>query len=179
MAKAATRTPAKGFSLTAWLWAGGLITLWGILSPSSLLIISLGMLPALVAYFCDQTEQKYALFCVGGLNLCGVFPFLLKLTDDHSFSAAMTIMSDVFSLAIIFAAAGFGWMMFISIPPVVSAFLTVLAEGRVKTLKSIQKKIVDEWGNSVTSTDDTAQSLAPETVEQSAPASEGVPPGTA
>jgi len=165
MARAATKNPAKGPSVTFWLWAGGLVALWGIVSPSSLLIISLGMLPALVAYFCDRTEQKYALFCVGGLNFCGVFPFLLKLSDDHSFSAAMNIMSNVFSLAIIFAAAGFGWMMFISIPPVVSSFLTVLAEGRVKTLKVIQKKIVDEWGSSVSSADESAASTAPLTDE--------------
>ncbi len=161
MARAATRSPAKGPGITAWLWAGGLVTMWGIVSPSSLLIISLGMLPALVAYFCDRTEQKYALFCVGGLNFSGVFPFLLKLSDDHSFSAAMNIMSNVFSLAIIFAAAGFGWMMFISIPPVVASFLTVLAEARVKTLKSIQKKIVDEWGNGVSTTDQGAAAVVP------------------
>lgn len=151
MAKSVTQIIPKGPGVTSWLWGAGLITVWGILSPSSLMIIMLGMLPTLVAYFCDRTEQKYALFCVGGLNFCGVLPFLLKLTDDHSLSAAMTIMSDVFALAIIFAAAGFGWMMFLSIPPVISSFLTVLAEGRVKTLKSIQKNIVDEWGSNVSS----------------------------
>lgn len=149
MARAAVQNTGKGPSLTIWLWGAGLIALWGIVSPSSLLIISLGMLPALVAYFCDRTEQKFALYCVGGLNFCGVFPFLLKLSDDHSFSAAMSIMSNVFSLAIIFAAAGFGWLMFLSIPPVVSSFLTVLAEARVTSLKAIQKKIVDEWGTSI------------------------------
>lgn len=177
MPRAAAQDPAKGPSVTVWLWAGGLITLWGIISSSSLLIISLGMLPALVAYFCDSTEQKYALFCVGGLNFCGVFPFLLKLTDDHSFGAAMAIMSNVFSLAIIFAAAGFGWMMFISIPPVVSSFLTVLAEARVKTLKIIQKKIVDEWGTSVSSSDEndvpemqvTDEPVQPESVSSPPP----------
>ena len=155
MARALAQKESKAPSLTVWLWGGGLLSMWGIVSPSSLLILSLGMLPSLVAYFCDRTEQKYALFCVGGLNFCGTFPFILKLTDDHSFSAAMHIMSDVFSLAIIFAAAGFGWMMFLSIPPVVSSFLTVLAESRVKTLRVIQKRIVDEWGSDVSESDGT------------------------
>ncbi len=160
MAKAATQTATKGRNLTAWLWGAGLIALWIIASTPSLIIFGLGMLPTLVAYFCDRTEQKYALFCVGGLNFCGTFPFLLKLSDDHSISAAMAIMSDVFSLAIIFSSAGFGWMMFLSIPPVISSFLTVLAESRVKTLKTIQKRIVDEWGNSVSESNGIAEEPA-------------------
>lgn len=180
MAKAAVQTNSKGPSVTIWLWGGGLITLWGIVSPSSLLIFSLGMLPALVAYFCDRTEQKFALFCVGGMNFCGVFPFLLKLSDDHSFNAAVNIMSDVFSLAIIFAAAGFGWLMFLSIPPVVSAFLTVLAESRVKSLRSIQQKIVDEWGNSVTQQaeqdEDEGPAMAPPEPGAATGAPAAVPP---
>jgi hypothetical protein len=61
-------------------------------------------------------------------------------------SAAMEIMGDVFTIAIIFAAAGFGWMLFLSIPPVITSFLTVITETRVKSLKTIQKHIVDEWG---------------------------------
>lgn len=160
MARAAVQNAGKGPSVTIWLWGGGLIALWGIISPSSLLILSLGMLPALVAYFCDRTEQKFALYCVGGLNFCGVLPFILKLTDDHSFEAAVAIMSNVFSLAIIFAAAGFGWLMFLSIPPVVSSFLTVMAEARVKALKAIQKKVVDEWGSNIST--DAEQDPTPE-----------------
>lgn len=170
MARATAQKAAKGPSLTYLLWGGGLIAVWGIISPSSLLILSLGMLPTLVAFFCDRTEQKFALYCVGGMNFCGVFPFLLKLLDDHSFAAAKAIMSDVFSLAIIFAAAGFGWLMFLSIPPVVSSFLTVLAEARVKSLKSIQSKIVYEWGSGISKT--TADAEAPPPVMENVEAKE-------
>ncbi|NQV99264.1 MAG: hypothetical protein HQ483_06175 [Rhodospirillales bacterium] len=166
MAKAATQNTAKAPSFTLILWGAGIVTVWGIISPSSMLILSLGMLPTLVAYFCDRTEQKFALYCVGGMNFCGVFPFLLKLTDDHSFTAAMEIMSNVFSLAIIFTAAGFGWLMFLSIPPVVSSFLTVLAEARVKSLKSIQKKIVDEWGASIAKGNSETAAKVPLTDEE-------------
>lgn len=168
MAKAATQTTAKSTNFTAWLWGAGLLAMWILASAPSLIIFGLGMLPTLVAYICDRTEQKYALFCVGGLNFCGTFPFLLKLSDDHSISAAMNIMSDVFSLAIIFASAGFGWMIFLSIPPVISSFLTVLAESRVKTLKTIQKHIVDEWGTSVSESNGSANDATLE-MEREAP----------
>ena len=113
------------------------------------MILSLGMLPTLVAFFCDQTEHKYAAYCVGGLNFCGTLPFLLKLISDHSLSAAMNIMGNVFSLAIILGAAGFGWVLFLSVPPVISSFLIIMSDSRVKSLKITQQKIIDEWGSSV------------------------------
>ena len=139
----------KTTSMATWMWGAFIMSLWVILSPSSLMILTLGMLPTLVAFFCDRTEHKYAVYCVGGLNFCGILPFLLKLISDHSLSAAMNIMGNVFSLAIIFGAAGLGWLLFLSIPPVVSTVLIIMSDSRVKSLKAIQQRIIDEWGSSV------------------------------
>ena len=144
-----TKNNNKAPSMATWMWGAFIVSLWMMLSPSSLMIISIGMLPTLVAFFCDRTEHKYAVYCVGGLNFCGILPFLLKLISNHSLSAAMNIMGNVFSLGIIFGAAGLGWLLFLSIPPVISTFLIIMSDSRVKSLKSIQKKIIDEWGNSV------------------------------
>jgi len=139
----------KTTSMATWMWGAFIMSLWVILSPSSLMILTLGMLPTLVAFFCDRTEHKYAVYCVGGLNFCGTVPYLLKLTSDHSLSAAINIMGNVFSLAIIFGSAGFGWLLFRSIPPVISSFLIIMADARVKSLKTMQQRIIDEWGISV------------------------------
>ena len=49
-----------------------------------------------------------------------------------------------------YGAAGFGWMLYVALPPVVTTFLTVMSERRVTVLKSNQKTIIDEWGKSVT-----------------------------
>ena len=144
-----TKKGMKAPSMATWVWGAFVICLWIILSPSSLMILSLGMLPTFVSFFCDRTEHKYAVYCVGGLNFCGTLPFLLKLTSDHSFSAAMNIMGNVFSLAIIFGAAGLGWLLFLSVPPVISTFLIIMSDTRVKSLKSVQQRIIDEWGGSV------------------------------
>ena len=145
--------------MATWMWGAFIISLWMMLSPSSLIILSLGMLPTLVAFFCDRTEHKYAVYCVGGLNFCGTLPFLLKLTSDHSLSAAMNIISNVFSLAIIFGAAGFGWILFLSLPPVISSFLIIMSDARVRSLKTIQQRIVDEWGVSVVDYNELEPSL--------------------
>ncbi len=141
-----------------WLWVVAILTIMVILSAPTMIVLALGSLPTAVAWLCDRTKEKFATFCVGGLNFCGVFPYLLKIWfDDHSLSAAMNIVSDVFALAVMYAAAGFGWALFLSIPPVVSAFLNVIAQQRVSYLRSIQKAITDEWGHSVTDEQEPAE----------------------
>lgn len=155
LAKPPTQKP-KGANLLRIVWFVGFLIMWAILSAPSLLIFALSMLPTLVAFFIDRTKEKYAVYCVGSLNFCGTLPFVLKLFDDHSMAAATDIMTDVFVLAVIYSAAAFGWLMFIAIPPVVSTFLTILAQKRVKTLKVIQKQIVEEWGPEVAKADDDA-----------------------
>ena len=150
MAEANVQQSAKSPNILVLLWSAAIIIMWLIVSLASFIVFTLGMLPTLVAYFCDRTEHRYALYCVGGLNLSGTFPFLLKLIEDHTVANAMEIMGDVFSIGIIYSAAGFGWLMFLTVPPVISSFLTVLAESRKETLLAIQQQIVDEWGNEVT-----------------------------
>ncbi len=119
-------------------------------SMPTIIVFAAGMLPSGVAWLCDRTDQKYATFCVGGLNLCGVFPYVMKVwADGLEIAGAIDIISNIFSLLIMYSAAGFGWMMFLAIPPVVSAFLTVLAERRVMFLRSLQDDIVQEWGPEV------------------------------
>jgi hypothetical protein len=160
----------KALSMSTWLWGTFIICLWMMLSPSSLMILSLGMLPTLVAVFCDRTEHKYGVYCVGGFNFCGMLPFLLKLISDHSLSAAMNIMSNVFSLAIIFGAAGLGWLLFLSIPPVISTFLIIMSDSRVKSLKTIQQRIIDEWGSSVVEDNELRTNLDTSDEDMVAPA---------
>jgi len=148
--------PGRGggdIRVTKAIWVIVFVFLMVVISAPTVIVVGFGLLPTGVAFIIDRSDQKYATFCVGGLNTCGVFPYLLKIwTDTHSIDAAFDIITDVFSLSVMFAAAGFGWMLFLSIPPVISAVLNVLAERRVQVLREVQRKIIEEWGNSVTET---------------------------
>ena len=73
----------------------------------------------------------------------------------HTTSAATEIISDVLSLLVMYAAAGFGWIIFLAIPPVVATFLSVVAQTRVKTLRASQQEIVNEWGPEVANVNGT------------------------
>ena len=138
---------SKTINWNFWLGAGVVLILFMAFSLPSLIILTVGLLPTGVAFIIDRSEQKSGTFCVGGMNLSGVLPFIFKLwADNHTLIVAIEIVSDVFSLLIMYAAAGFGWMMFLTVPPVIASFLSVISQTRVKVLRANQKTILDEWG---------------------------------
>jgi len=129
-----------------------------VISLPTVLLLLFGMLPTIVAWVVDRSQQKYATFCVCGMNFSGVFPFLSDIWfKDHSTDAAVRIMTNVFDLMVIYGAAAFGWMMFIAVPPVITQFISAMLQKRVATLREQQQKIVEEWGEGVSMLVDAQQ----------------------
>ncbi|NQV55473.1 MAG: hypothetical protein HQ503_06410 [Rhodospirillales bacterium] len=121
-----------------------------IIFPESVIVMVVGLLPSIVALIVDQTLKKYAFFCVLGMNVPGVFPSLLDLWGgSNDLTGAIKIITNVFDLTIMYAAAGFGWLLYVSIPPVIGAFITVTAQQRVSTLRARQREIINEWGKDI------------------------------
>ncbi len=132
------------------IWFGLVILTLLFISPATVMLLFFGLLPSFVALIIDRSEGKYATFCVLGLNFSGLFPFLSEIWfETHSIDAATNIMTDVFSLLIIYGSAGFGWMLYLALPPAVTSFLSVMSERRVAELKETQADIVAEWGEGV------------------------------
>ena len=147
---------SEGINWNLILGIGAVLVLLTAFSLPSLIVLTVGLLPTGVAFIVDRSDQKTGTFCVGGINLCGVSPFVMKLwTDEHTTSAATEIISDVLSLLVMYAAAGFGWIIFLAIPPVVATFLSVIAQTRVKALRASQQEIVNEWGPEVANVNGT------------------------
>ena len=138
----------KQGQLTLWLSVGFVVLV--IISLPTVMIIFFGLLPTIVSAFIDKTTKKNASFCVGGINLCGVFPYMMDLwLGDNTMNGAMNILTDVFSLIVMYGAAAFGWMIFQSLTPVVATFVTVIAQSRASRLRSAQRQLIDEWGEDV------------------------------
>jgi len=138
-----------------WVLGGGVVMMvMAYFALPVLVVLFVGLLPTAVAYIIDRSDQKFGTFCVGGMNVCGVFPYVLKLWEASSYSIApaIEVISDVFTLVIMYGAAAFGWTMFKVIPPVIASFLDVMAQTRVKALRTVQKEIMEEWGPEVAST---------------------------
>ena len=146
-----------------------------------------GMLPTLVAFIVDNRKERYAARTVGYLNASGVFIVCLDMwSGDHTWQAALEILSDPLNWLIMFGTAAVGWGLFFVMPPVSRAYLAVSNDLKLKSLTSEQEKLVGEWGDGVkrnapamtaeqTMSDDQETALPQEPVE-TVPAVEEEPP---
>ena len=146
----AKRAPSPRKRSALVLWSSVIALGMLIFALPTVILLVCGMLPTMVAFVIDRQKERYATFCVASMNVCGVFPYLLDLwVGEHSLIAAVGILTNVFSLFIIFGAAAFGWVIFTTVPPVISSFMGVIAQSRVTALRGDQRKLIDEWGDSV------------------------------
>jgi len=121
-----------------------------IISLPTVLILFFGLLPTIVAFIVDRTKQRYAAFCVGGMNFSGVFPYLLDVWyGRHTVDEAMTVLTDVFALMVMYSSSAFGWIIYVMVPPVITTFLSVINERRISILRTRQREIIAEWGEDV------------------------------
>jgi hypothetical protein len=154
MAKPDIKNNTEAFS-----WKSNLRSLaWGLLIAAMFMVISLpsmililfGMVPTIFAWIIDKSEKKYAMFSVMGMNFSGLFPYLIDIWfKDHSTQAAINILSNLFDLLVIYGASIFGWILFMSLPPMIIIFLMAISDRRIALLKSNQNKITEEWGEDI------------------------------
>ena len=150
MARQISNEEQKSLSIKIWFYGLIVFMIMAWISLPSIIMIAGGMIPTFVAWVCDRSKEKYSTFCVGALNLSGVFPFLLSLwAENHTINASMEFFGDVFALSVIYGSAGLGWALFLSLPPVVAAFINVMAQTRLKTLRNDQSIILEDWGPEV------------------------------
>ena len=141
----------KGGRNQSMIWALMVSGVLVITALPTMILVFFGLLPTLVAFIVDRSKGKAATFCVGGMNFCGLLPWLLELwTKSHTISAAMGILTNVFALLVIFGSAAIGWAFFMTIPQIVVSILTVTSQHKVANLREEQKSMIEEWGPEVT-----------------------------
>lgn len=119
-------------------------------SIPTLTVLFFGMLPTMAAALVDRGPHRYAWLSVGGLNFAGVSPYIMDLWfKGHTLERAVTSLTDVFALLVIFGSAAFGWLLYMVTPPVAGAFLQVAAQRRITVLRGNQRKLVEQWGPDV------------------------------
>lgn len=142
------RQSNRGRSSLTWVLVVGTFLL--VIASPTMIVLFFGMLPTLVAYIIDRSEQKSATFCVGSINFIGVFPYIMDLwIENNSINAAINNVTDLFAMLIMYSASAFGWMLFMAMPTVVASFVTVLQQRKVAQLRGQQKELMEEWGAEV------------------------------
>lgn len=142
------KSSSKGQALP---WIFALIVC--VFTPSTMVLLLIGMAPTLVAFFIiDRHPAKYTSRTVGYLNFAGCLPYALDLwqnSDLWSFDRMFEIVGDPFSLLVMYAAAGTGWVILFLTPPVVAAYLSVTNDMKEQRYKARQAELVESWGRNV------------------------------
>ncbi|MCR9219140.1 MAG: hypothetical protein NXI21_02830 [Alphaproteobacteria bacterium] len=116
----------------------------------SVIVLAAGMIPTGVAYLVDRRPQRYAARTVAWMNLAGCLVVVLDLWDGGgSIDRAIELLLDPVNWVIMFGSAGFGWVIYFTLPPIVSGYLALSQEMRLKDLAKKQKSLEKEWGEEV------------------------------
>jgi len=141
-------TRARGRNTLTWVLLVG--TLLAFIAGPTMVILFFGLLPSLVAYIIDRSTGKSATFCVAGMNIIGVFPYIITLwSTDNTFSEALAISTDIFSMLVMYASASFGWVIFLGLPTLISSFVLIMQQRKVAQLRGVQKDLIEEWSADV------------------------------
>src|SRR3954468_4608124 len=143
----AVARPKRRIVSTA-LWI--MVPLVMVVAPATVLLLVLGLLPTIVAWFVDRREEKYAAYCVGGFNLSGVMPYLFVLwAGGNTMHAFGVIAKSPFSWAVMLGAAALGWLANYWAPQVAMRVRRIRDRNEVSRLRKRQEQILEEWGPEV------------------------------
>lgn len=116
----------------------------------TIFLLTVGMVPTLVAFIVDRYPRKFVAKTVGYLNFAGCLPFLLRLwKGSGGIESVLDVLRDPFTLLTMYAAAASGWLIFFVMPPLVTAWLAVSHEVKLQSVKSRQNGLIEEWGREV------------------------------
>ena len=128
------------------------------------LVLTVGLVPTVVALIVDMMPGRYLTRCVVGLNIAGISPFMHKLwTGGNDMTTAVGIVTDPVAWLVIYGAAAMGWLLFMGFPGTVAVFQTLNAKRRIYAMQEKQKLLLEEWGDSIRSPAEIAKNDATET----------------
>jgi hypothetical protein len=126
-----------------------LLPVFVVLFPSTIVLLA-GMVPTIVAYFVDRTGGKYLAITVALLNFCGTLPGLTRLWQEgQTLDAGIRIAADSLHWLVSYGAAAGGWLIYLSVPPILTIYYAGISTNRIEVLKRKQAQLIETWGPEV------------------------------
>lgn len=122
----------------------------GIVLLPSFIVLSVAMVPTLVAWMIDTSQRKYLAATVGALNFAGSLYFLGRLWAwQHDLGAAVEVLGDVYGWLIAYGAAAAGYGVYYVMPRLTAQVAAFKAQRRLASLERGMQDLVEEWGDPV------------------------------
>lgn len=121
-----------------------------VVAPPTMIILTVGMIPSVVATFINPSRVKGSIASMTALNLAGVLPVVGFLWQrGHTIDQALNLLTDIFMWLLMFGGAGIATFLLWGVPLVVQAFYEVQAGQLIKRLERRRTKLIEEWGGQI------------------------------
>lgn len=147
MARKATEKKQAGKSAMPKRAAIACLVLLGVIYFPTAMLLCGCMLPAFVAALVDNKADKTAGLTVGAVNLAGTIPACLELwANGGGINEALALLLQPRTLLLAYAAAAFGWMLYLQVPGLVSGILVKRSQQRVADIDRRLQELQRKWG---------------------------------
>lgn len=138
----------------------GVYILPGILIGASLffvfptfVLMSIGLIPTIVAIFTDEDKEKHSATAVGAMNVAGLTPFIVELwTKGQTIGHVFEILKNTENWLVILGSAALGQLILFVVPQITASMTSARYETRLTTLKANLEELKSTWGPDVATT---------------------------
>jgi len=115
-----------------------------------MVVLVSGFMPCIIANLVEKRKRRLASKTITAFNLAGIMPLLFSLarSSDPNF-VAQGAFNDPYIWLMVYGFAGFGWLVVQIVPQIVFLFLTIKADFTIRKLQSLQRQLIEEWGEGV------------------------------
>lgn len=114
---------------------------------SSFILLLIGLLPSIVAYFADTSKGRTTFRIVMACNLAGVLQFLTELVMQHnSASLLLQRLTDPSVWLVMYLSAAVGYILIRGMPFIVEFCYEMSNAARIARIQSLQNRLIEEWG---------------------------------
>ncbi len=115
-------------------------------SLPTIIVVGIGMLPAIVAFVVDDRPGRHVFQTVAALNFAGVAPVVMALwREGVTLDSAITHIVSPYNLLAMYGAAAIGWALVWLAPFLTSFFVHAATQYQRKRLDAEYRAIEEDW----------------------------------
>ena len=147
--KTKNKSKKSALDIRVWIFIFAVLLMAIVFLPSTLLL-TLGMLPTLIALVVVSKSHKNKVLTIGAMNFAGCFPYLMDIWQSNDrMSTMIDVMSNPMTIVVMYSAAGIGYIINYGVTRLVRQLMYSGAERKIKNIEIERKNIEKRWGRKV------------------------------
>ncbi len=110
------------------------------------ILFIVGFLPTFTAFITNK-KNKNLLITICCFNIAGIIPFIFKIIGNFSVDHALSIVTNILYLIVIFGFPGVGMLIFNEIPSIATSIVKTKTKNKLKEIDKNLEKLREEWGD--------------------------------